>query len=222
MSVVEITSWELFLKGGPLMWPILLCSVCSLAVAFERIFFFASLEKEMGSVRNAVIEKARKGDLKGAVALCDKSFSPMSAVFRAGILQVGRGRVEIRGAMEDASALQGPSLQRGLPFLQMVIQALPLLGFLGTVLAMASSIRTLELRAQAMNPFSFLDITVHVWAALMPTGFALLIALLVFLIANYLVWQLKDIIFRMEKGAAELLAILDGFSSGADEEGESA
>jgi len=35
----EPTLWQIFIKGGPLMWPILLCSIFFLAVLIERASF---------------------------------------------------------------------------------------------------------------------------------------------------------------------------------------
>jgi len=38
MMVVIFNLWQLILKGGPMMWPLILLSVVALAVGLERVF----------------------------------------------------------------------------------------------------------------------------------------------------------------------------------------
>lgn len=42
--------WELFQAGGPVMWPLLLCSMASLAVILERAWF-------LGAAKGAGVRK---------------------------------------------------------------------------------------------------------------------------------------------------------------------
>jgi biopolymer transport protein ExbB len=41
-----MTMWQVFQSGGPLMWPLLLCSLVVVTLVIERSLFWLYLEKE--------------------------------------------------------------------------------------------------------------------------------------------------------------------------------
>ena len=64
---------ELFVKGGPIMWPLLFASCCSVAVVIERLVFLLNEQrkrssKQLGQFMSAV----GRGDLDGAIAISRK------------------------------------------------------------------------------------------------------------------------------------------------------
>ena len=205
-----------------MMWPILLCSILSLAIVIEKGVFLSSVERQIWVLKTKVIGAIRKGDLKGAVAFCDAASFPLSGILKAGLLQFGRGRTEIQEAMEGASASQVPFLEKGISFLGTMGSIVPLLGFLGTVLGMASALRTFQLRAQAMNPSVFNDIARDVWTALITTGFSLFIAILVFLAYHYFTNRVSDIVFQMERAATDTVGALMDLSGASSAERDEA
>ena len=194
------------------MWPILLCSIFSLAVVIEKFFFLSSVEKEIWELKIKVVGAVRKGDVKGAVAFCDAVHSPLAGILRAGLFQFGRGKSELKEAMEGMSSSQVPILEKGISFLGMMVGVVPLLGFLGTIMGMASAMRTFQLRAQAMNLATSGDIMGDVWAALITTAFALLIVIPMLLAYHYFMNRILDIVFQMECAAMELAEALMNLS----------
>ncbi|MBF0122021.1 MAG: MotA/TolQ/ExbB proton channel family protein [Candidatus Omnitrophica bacterium] len=205
-----------------MMWPLLLCSISSLAIIFEKAFFFSSVEKEILVLKDQVIGAVRKGDMKAAVAFCDAVNSPLSGILRAGLLHFGKGKTEIKDAMEGASSAQVNFLEQGVSFLGALGSVAPLLGFLGTIMAMGLSMRTFQLRLQAMNPAAFQDIVGDVWAALITTAFGLLIAIPIFLAYHYFTSRIFDIVFQMERAAMDLTVALMDLSGTSSLEGDEA
>jgi biopolymer transport protein ExbB/TolQ len=59
--------WELFLKGGPIMWPILVLSIVTGGVVLERLWFLLTAGRRS---RSGAVEKVfgavERGDLDGA------------------------------------------------------------------------------------------------------------------------------------------------------------
>jgi len=47
---------ELFQRGGPVMWPILVCSMTALAIGLERILFLSQTEEESSRLLPAVCQ----------------------------------------------------------------------------------------------------------------------------------------------------------------------
>ena len=50
---------ELFDKGGPVMWPLLVLSILSLSTIIERLWFWASLLSKEKQIVNRILEAAR-------------------------------------------------------------------------------------------------------------------------------------------------------------------
>ena len=59
---------ELFIKGGPIMWPILICSIVALTVVVERVvFLLAEAARRQRKVVDAMLDAVEQGDPDGAV-----------------------------------------------------------------------------------------------------------------------------------------------------------
>ena len=127
---------ELFQKGGPLMWPLLLCSVLMLAAILERCYAFLTANRDLDSLTEDVEIAVRKGDVAYAGEVCRKRGGPVAAVLQAGIEVANHSREEMRERMEAVSGAQLANLERYLTVLSTVANVAPLIGFLGTVWGM--------------------------------------------------------------------------------------
>lgn len=125
--------WEYFKAGGPLMWPLLLCSTAALAIILERCWFWRKLAwKREEAEASAMLRMIRD---KGAVSpVC--AAGPLVAMLEAG-LRAERGEED--KAMEAIALESLASMRRGLSMLDTIITAAPMLGILGTVLGIISS-----------------------------------------------------------------------------------
>jgi len=124
--------------GGPLMYPIALCSVALFVFVFERL---VSLRRGRVIPRPFVkrfLEQLREGQLdrEKAIKLCDANGSPVAQVFAAAAKKWGRTSVEVEQAILDAGERVNNQLRRYLRLMNGVSQVAPLLGLLGTVIGM--------------------------------------------------------------------------------------
>ena len=59
-----------FLKGGPIMWPLLLTSIVSLSVVLERLVFILTISlKRQPRVVETILSCVEKGDVAGAIEI---------------------------------------------------------------------------------------------------------------------------------------------------------
>src|SRR5579872_7032758 len=129
---------ELFIAGGPLMWPIAACSVVVLAVAFERM---AVLRRRRVIPRDFVkrfLDHLANGQLDRttALSLCEENGSPIAEVFAHGVRKWGKPSVEVEQAIIDGGERQIAQLRKHLRVLNTIATISPLLGLLGTVWGM--------------------------------------------------------------------------------------
>ena len=125
--------WEFMQKGGPIMWPILLCSVIAFSIVIERLIRLKQEQIDTKSFMEQISKSLKRNKIMEALDLCERTGGPIANILRAGILKHDRPRAEVREAIEDASIHEVPRLERNLPVLNTIAQAAPLLPDLSDV-----------------------------------------------------------------------------------------
>ncbi len=128
--------FELVNAGGFLMWPIILCSIISMAIVAER---FWSLREAKIAPQNLLANvwqwhKSGKLDSKRIQAL--RQNSPLGMILAAGLLNRKHSREVMKESIEEVGRLVAHSLERFLNTLGTIASITPLLGLLGTVIGM--------------------------------------------------------------------------------------
>ena len=200
--------WELMQKGGPIMWPILLCSVVSFAIAIERLIRLRAEQINTKSFMEQISKSLKRNKVMEALELCDRTGGPIANILKAGILKHDRPRNEIREAIEDASIHEVPRLERNLPVLATIAQIAPLLGLLGTVTGLVTAFQVIETKATTFNPVNPGDLAGGIWQALLATTFGLCVAIPTYVAYNYFVSRVDGFVLDMERSATDLLNIL--------------
>ena len=204
----EISPWQLFLLGGPVMWPILLCSILATTIVIEKWLFFKSVDDDVMKLQNRLFELIRSNDMRAALAVCDQSRSLTGKILKAGVLQYGRSKDEVVAAMDEVSRCEVPRLEERLPALLTIGNITPLLGLLGTVTGMCSLFHTIQTRAAVMNPIISGDIAGGIWQALITTAAGLVVAIPVLAAYNHFVNCQNKYALEMEKSAVTLANFL--------------
>jgi biopolymer transport protein ExbB len=200
--------WEFMQKGGPIMWPILLCSVIAFAIVIERLLRLRQEQIDTKSFMEQISKSLKRNKVMEALDLCDRTGGPIASILKAGILKHDRARTEIREAIEDASVHEVPRLERNLPVLATVAHVAPLLGLLGTVTGLVQAFQVIESKATALNPVNPGDLAGGIWEALLTTVFGLCVAIPTYVAYNYLVSRVDGFVLDMERSATDLLNIL--------------
>lgn len=131
--------WHILVKGGWMMIPIALCSLVSVAIVIERLFFFGRLRGASGA--DEVVGLARKGRTDEARRAADGADGRKGANLPVmKVLSVGLSHTqEPGGAMETAATTEVSAMKRGLVALDTIITLSPLLGLLGTIIGMINA-----------------------------------------------------------------------------------
>lgn len=195
--------YELFLKGGPIMWPLLIVSITALTVIFERVFFLLSVasrrdEKAEESFFAAISE----GRFAEAISVGENSRDYVVRVLTSGISHQGAARTN---ALLHSAGQELRRFARGLTILDTAITISPLLGLLGTVTGMIHAFGLLgaaELSAPTV-------ITGGIAEALIATAFGLGIAICSLLPFNYLTSKVEEARHEIEQSSSRLELLLD-------------
>ncbi len=208
MGLEKMSLWQMFLAGGPVMWPILLCSIFALAIILEKLWYLRWVKIDTQKFLGDVLDRMKRHQIKEALETCDKTKSPVARILKAGILKYDRPRNQIKEAIEDASLYEVPRIEKNLTALATIAHISPLLGLLGTVTGMVRCFQTIQTKATSFHPVSPGDLAGGIWEALLTTVAGLIVAIPTFVAYNYLVSRINNFILEMEKAATELVNFL--------------
>jgi biopolymer transport protein ExbB len=189
----------LFIKGGPIMWPILICSIVALTVVIERLFFVvAEAARRQRKVVDAMLDAVEQGDPDRAVKVADGTKDFVARTLSAALAH--RREKSISSALLRAAEQELARYNRGLSTLDTIITLAPLLGLLGTVTGMMHSFGMLgggELGAPTA-------ITGGIAEALIATAFGLGVAITALIPFNYLNARLEHARREIQDAAAHV------------------
>lgn len=208
MDLWKMSLWQLFLAGGPIMWPILLASVFAFAIILEKFWHLHKIRIDTQDFLTRILDKMKRHEVKDALQICDNTMSPVAHILKAGILKYDRPRARIVEAIEDASLYEVPKLEKNLPMLATIGHIAPLLGLLGTVTGMVRCFQLVQSKATTLHPISPGDLAGGIWEALLTTVAGLIVAIPTYVAYNYLVSRINGFVLEMEKASTELVNFL--------------
>ncbi|MFH1246068.1 MAG: MotA/TolQ/ExbB proton channel family protein [Candidatus Omnitrophota bacterium] len=200
--------WEIIQKGGPLMYPIILCSIIALAVIIERFYHLYHAQIDITKFMDNISNILKRNRIMEAIDLCEQTPGPIAHISKSAILKHDRSRQEIKEAMEDAGIYEVPRLEKNLGALSTIAHIAPLLGLLGTVTGMVRAFQVIQEKAGVSQPVSPGDLAGGIWEALLTTVAGLMVAIPTLVAYNYLVSRVKGFIVEMESSGTELVNLL--------------
>ncbi|MBX2862856.1 MAG: MotA/TolQ/ExbB proton channel family protein [Leptolyngbyaceae cyanobacterium MAG.088] len=142
---------ELFLRGGVAMWPLLVLSVIALGTIIERIWFWSRIITREREVAGRVLEAARR-EWTAATEIAQRAHRlPMGRFLYAALKLKDQDPEVFRLALETAANEELAAMRRGDKVLELVIAVSPMLGLLGTVLGLMTSLGSLNLNDLAIG-----------------------------------------------------------------------
>ncbi len=193
---------QIFLKGGPMMWPLLLTSLTALTVVFERlIFIIREGTNRQPRVVEAILAAVERGDLDGATRVGAGS---RDYVARTLTYALEHRDVSYSNALLAAANIELQRFNRGISILDTIVTLAPLEGLFGTVTGMIHAfglLGTSELGAPTA-------ITGGIAQALIATAFGLVIAMVALIPFNYLNARLEGARQEIETASAQLEMLL--------------
>jgi len=197
---------EFFIKGGPVMYPLLACSVIALTVVIERVLFWIreDLNRNQPLV-DKVLELCQKGDWESVRAEVKGSKDYVICILVNGILH---REFSMTKAMETAAADEMKRMRRLLGVLDTMITVAPLLGILGTVTGIITAFNLLGAAGIEQPQLA----TTGIAQALITTAAGLFIAIPSIIPFNYFNSRAEEAALNIEKYATSLEIVYEKLS----------
>ena len=189
---------DYFVKGGPVMYPLLLCSVAAIAISVERYLFFRK-EDSGRDFTKMFCEYVEQDNWIDAKKLADNTQGEIAKL--ATIVMARHGRFERLENFVSVRAERAlDKFDNRLNYLNVIVTLAPVLGLLGTVTGMIGSFNNFSQRLD--NP---LAVTAGIGEALITTVFGLCISIIAICMYAYFNRRLTTIALNVEEVANTLL-----------------
>ena len=139
------TILQLFESGGFVMYPLLGLSIYSLAMILERSLFWLRTSRQQNKVIKQLLNLYRD-DTETAVMMLQRHLNlPIARIFAVALSLKRSTPQKFKLALETAAQAEMPVLKRFNNSFETVISLSPLLGLLGTVVGLITSLSSLKL-----------------------------------------------------------------------------
>ncbi len=168
-----------FLKGGPIMWPLLLCSIIALTVIIERVIFWVREQRSRNQkLVDQILELAERDNYNEAARAGSGSNDYVARILLCGI---AHRNFSLNSALDMAAAVELKRMKRFMNMLDTMVTVSPLLGIFGTVTGIIRSFEAIGAYG-SQNPMA---VTGGIAEALITTAAGLTIAIPSLFFFNY-------------------------------------
>ena len=123
-------------QGGPLMWPLVLLSLLGLAIFIERVLFLHRGNIRSGEFLSGIKNLLRKRRLIEALTVCEETQSPIAMIVKSALIHHSEPEGKVRSAIQSTALAEIPVMERRTGTLGMIAKIAPMIGLLGTLIAL--------------------------------------------------------------------------------------
>lgn len=204
--------WEIVKAGGPVMWPIIICSIGAAAIILERLWTLQEKRVIPRSLTDKVWKLVETRTLTDRHITALEHNSPLGRVLASGLMNRDRGREIMKEVIEDTGRHVVHELERFLNALGTIAAITPLLGLLGTVTGMVSAFEAIT--AEGVGDARVLS--GGIGEALLTTAAGLIVAIPALIGYRYLRGRVDALVIEMEKEAIKLVRAFDRLGAAND------
>jgi biopolymer transport protein ExbB len=201
---------DFIISGGPLMIPIVLCSVIALGVFLERLFYLRRKKIIPEDLLRDVEDLLKADRVNDVLTLLKRDRSPMARIFLAGMKNYGKTRETIKVAVEEIGGQEAEYLNKYLGVLSVIAQVSPLLGLLGTVQGMIQVFNQV-VSGSVADPSQMAG---GISVALITTAGGLTVAIPALIGYHYLLGKANDLVLDMQQYSIGLMEIIKADDGG--------
>ena len=196
---------DMALKGGWLMLPLFLLSIVTIYLFAQKWWAIRKASAIDENFMKDIRDNIHEGKIKAAIALCQKTDTPISRLIEKGIERIGRPLSDIQTAVENMGNVEVARLEKGLPMLATIAGGAPMIGFLGTVTGM---IQAFFKMSTAGNNIDITLLSGGIYEAMVTTVGGLFVGIIAYFGYNFLTSQISNLVFKMERTTIEFIDML--------------
>ena len=200
------TFLDILWLGGPTMFILVLCSMLSITIFLERIFYYKKQSKiSRNNFMTSLGEAIRGNDTEKAGEIAKATQTPCARVIEAGLKEYGRSEKAVTGAMEQAIVDETRKLERFTAIVGTIGNIGLYIGLFGTVLGIIRAFH--DIASAGSGGIS--AVINGVAEALVCTAMGLMVAIPAVIFFNYFTRRIEFFTDDMQLCASELICLLE-------------
>ncbi len=198
--------WELFLSGGAVMWPLLLCSIIIWAIAIEKYWVFKQFKKQSRALFLEAERLLKDGKFHEAKGLCHNTHHAIAECYMFLFDDDAKKNKNIWQEKMGRKILEVQIfLKKYLWILATISVTAPFIGLFGTVVGIIRSFQSIAITGKS----GFSVVSGGLSEALIATAAGIIIAVIATIIYNYFQSQLSVMNTRFKNGVEDLINQFD-------------
>ena len=196
---------QLFVDGGGFMWPILFVFIIGFVFVGERLYH---LIKGLSSNEEFAVDVASALENSGVQAakdLCDQSIGPVANLCSSALEKADSTIEAVEKTLDQSGAIEMASMEKNMTWISLCIATAPMLGFLGTVWGMIQAFNDIKMA----NDISPAVVAGGISVALLTTAFGLVVAVILQILQNAVMYIIDNQIVTLQKSTIMLLESIE-------------
>jgi biopolymer transport protein ExbB len=206
-----VAFYDFIQVGGFTMWVLLLMSIVSIGIVFERFFFFSRQHSDPTQLLKEIGDRVSRDDMNGAIAVCDRHHGMLPKILQFGLYRHEKSRADISDALSIGLLEQLNALEANLSIIGTVAVIAPFVGLFGTVLGIIRAFQDIALKGNSTPAV----VAAGVSLALFTTAAGLLVAVVAVVFFNYFKSRIKAYNQEMIVAANKLAEMLHFHNTGS-------
>lgn len=204
-TAAKMSFIDLIMKGGWLMIPLLLLSLISVFIFFDRFSFFYGQKKLDTIFFDRINELVKEGKIDAAITLCEKTNCSETRILLKGLKNLGRPIRDISEQMEMEGKLEVYKYEGNMYFLGVIAGVAPMLGFIGTI----SGVIKIFYNISLADNISISLISGGLYEKLITSGVGLSIGIIAYVSFHYLNHRINKLTQKWEYNSIRFIDLIN-------------
>ena len=192
---------QLFIDGGGFMWPILFIFIIGFVFVGERLYHLLKGLASKEDFAQKISDMIASSGVKAAKSECEGAIGPVANLCYNALERAHLGEEAAEKSLEQSGAIEMAALEKNMTWISLCIATAPMLGFLGTVWGMIQAFNDIKMA----NDISPAVVAGGISVALLTTAFGLVVAVILQLLQNAVMYIIDNQIVTMQKSTTMLL-----------------
>lgn len=201
---------QLFIDGGGFMWPILGIFIVGLVFVLERLYHLFKGLSSNEDFAFEIADEVRQSGIDSAKTKCEGSQGPVANLCLAALDRANLGADEAEHALDHSGSIEMASMEKNMTWISLCIATAPMLGFLGTVWGMIQAFNDIKMA----NDISPAVVAGGISVALLTTAFGLVVAVILQIFQNAVLYIIDNQIVTLQKSTTALLHAIKDMGKG--------
>jgi biopolymer transport protein ExbB len=200
----SMSLWELTLKGGWIMLPLVILAIAAVYIFFDRFFAIRKAATFENNFIDRIKDYIHEGKIDAALNLCSSTDRPVARMIEKGIKRLGRPIKEIEDSIEIVGKFEIYNLEKNLVILGVIAGIAPMFGFIGTIAGVIKIFYNISLA----DNISIGLIAGGLYEKMVTSAAGLLIGIVAYVFYHWLNVMIEKVVHKLEFNAMNFIDLL--------------